>query len=97
MNIAQEANNLVHGDRQDSYGHPKQDYQKTSKMWSGLLFHKLKEDITPEEAVLMMVALKLSREQHKHKRDNLVDAVGYLLCREMMLDNEPRNDSQLHS
>jgi hypothetical protein len=39
-------------------------------------------DITAEEAILMMVGLKLSRESHAHKDDNIIDAHGYLLCYE---------------
>ena len=80
MNNAQKAQELVFGDRNASYGNPKDDYTKTAKMWSGLLHDKLKEDITAEEAILMMVALKLSRESFRHKEDNIVDAHGYLLC-----------------
>jgi hypothetical protein len=80
MNNAQKAQELVFGDRNVSYGNPKDDYTKTAKMWSGLLHTKLKEEITAEEAILMMVALKLSRESFRHKEDNIVDAHGYLLC-----------------
>ncbi len=82
MNHAEEAIKLVTGDRNASYGNPRDDYIKTAKVWSGLLAHKLKADITPEEAILMMVGLKLSREIHRHKDDNIVDAIGYLLCHE---------------
>jgi hypothetical protein len=32
----------------------------------------------------MMTALKLRREAHKAKPDNLIDAHGYLLCAEWM-------------
>lgn len=82
MNHASTAAGLVLGDRNDSYGNPRDDYEKTAKVWSGLLAHKLKGDITPEEAILMMVGLKLSREVYRHKEDNIVDAHGYLLCYE---------------
>lgn len=77
-----EAKRLVLGDRNQSYGNPANDYAKVAKLWSGLLHPILKRDITIEEAILMMVTLKLAREVHAHKRDNVVDAHGYLLCYE---------------
>jgi hypothetical protein len=74
-----EANALVNGDRQADYGSPRQNYEGIAKVWSGILWPILKRDITPEEAALMMCGLKLQREGMKHKRDNVVDAHGYLL------------------
>lgn len=80
MNHATKAAQLVLGDRNADYGTPKDDWTKTAKMWSGLLAPVLKRDITPEEALLMMVLVKLSREVHRPKDDNIVDAHGYLLA-----------------
>lgn len=74
-----EANHLVNGDRQSDYGTPRQNYEGIARVWSGILYPILKRDITPGEAALMMVGLKLQRQAMKHKRDNLVDAHGYLL------------------
>lgn len=74
-----EANRLVNGCRQADYGTPRENYEGIAKVWSGILSPILKRDITPEEAALMMVGLKLQRQAMKHKRDNLVDAHGYLL------------------
>ena len=88
-NVCQEAEELVLGDRNSSYGNPADDYAKTAKVWSGLLNPILKRDITPQEAMLMMVGLKLSREVHKHKHDNIVDAIGYLLCVDWSLNGKP--------
>ncbi len=79
VNEMLEANSLVNGDRQADYGTPKENYGGIAQVWSGLLQMKLKTPITPEEAALMMVGLKLQRQAMKHKRDNLVDAHGYLL------------------
>jgi len=81
-NLASVAAKLVLGDRNESYGNPRDDYEGTAKVWSGLLRKKLKADITPEEAILMMVGLKLNREFNKHNDDNIVDSFGYLLCHE---------------
>jgi hypothetical protein len=36
----------------------------------------------------MMVAVKLSREVNKHKRDNLTDAAGYAECASMVADRQ---------
>jgi hypothetical protein len=80
MNIAEEAQSLVLGDRNASYGNPREDFERVAKVWSGLLAQKLKADITPEEAILMMAGLKLCREVHKPKRDNRTDLIGYALC-----------------
>lgn len=74
-----EALGLVYGDRQGDYGTPRENYNGIARVWSGILFQILKRDITPEEAALMMVGLKLQRQAMKHKRDNLVDAHGYLV------------------
>lgn len=82
MNHAATAQALVLGDRNAAYGNPAGDYAKVAKIWSGLLHPILKRDITPEEAILCMVGLKLAREVHAHKDDNIVDAHGYLICYE---------------
>lgn len=78
----EEAVRLVHGDRNAAYGSPLSDYMKTAKMWSGMLIHKLLpgKEIEPQEAVLMMQAMKISRLMHKHKPDTATDNHGYALC-----------------
>lgn len=84
MNYGRQAEKLVLGDRNESYGNPADDYAKTAGAWSALLIHKLKPGcvITAKEAILMMAVLKISREFNKPKPDNLIDAHGYLDCAE---------------
>lgn len=74
-----EAKRLVHGVRGGSYGHPLDDYTRTAAIWSAILGH----DITAEQAILCMCAVKISREVNKAKRDNRVDLAGYAECLEM--------------
>jgi len=74
--ILEEAQNLVYGDRNESYGHPSDDYEKTAALWSVILGVK----VTAKQAVLCMCAVKISRELHEPKRDNLVDLAGYAAC-----------------
>ena len=90
MSVLKEADGLVNGDRQASYGHPHTDYTCTADMWSAMILRRYGVDIplTPDFACLMMVAVKLSRECGKPKRDNLVDAAGYIACAEKCLDKE---------
>lgn len=88
--ILQEAQRLVHGDRGAAYGHPADDYQATVDMWRAMIRRRYGVDIplTPDFGCLMMVAVKLSREAGKPKRDNLVDAAGYTECASMCLQRE---------
>lgn len=72
--VLDEAKNVINGDRQDMYGNPEDSFKLIAKYWSTYL----EVDITARDATLMMVLFKLAREKNQHKRDNIVDAAGYL-------------------
>ena len=82
MNILEEANKLVHGDRQQDYGHPIHDFNRTAQMWSAILG----KEVTAEQVALCMIAVKLSRLCNSYKRDSIVDIAGYAATLEMVLD-----------
>lgn len=87
MNILQEAESVVYGDREASYGHPYDDFSRTAAMWAGLTGYSF----TPAMVGLMMICVKLSRETNKPKRDNLVDIAGYAAT----VDRVRERESQL--
>lgn len=82
--IADEAIELVYGDRGADYGHPYHDYARTADTFNALTGNFL----SPKDAVLLMMCVKMSREQNKHKRDNLVDLIGYAICYERVRQHE---------
>ena len=86
MSILAEAQALVTGDRQDDYGHPYDDFTKTAIIWTGILHPKLTDDVTPQDVALCMIGVKVSREVHKHQRDNLVDIAGYVAALGLVIE-----------
>ena len=74
--ILEEALELTKGDRQAQYGPPDQDFARTAAMWKTLFGW----EVTSRQVALAMICLKLSRETHQNKRDNLVDISGYARC-----------------
>jgi hypothetical protein len=90
VSVLTEAQGLVHGDRNAAYGAPLDDFSRTAAMVSAMLAHKLKEPITAEELGLVMCCVKLSRQIHKAKRDNLTDLAGYAECVQWCIDERAR-------
>lgn len=91
--ICQEADRLVSHDRGNDYVHPLEDFSRTGSLWAPILSDWAKmtdgdEPISPELVGLCMIALKISREINRPKRDNRVDIAGYAKCLEMI--NEKR-------
>lgn len=80
--ILEEALRLVHGARQAAYSHPADDFAKTALIWQAILGI----EIRPKQVALCMCGVKISRETHKHKRDNLVDLAGYAETAQMVED-----------
>jgi hypothetical protein len=60
-------------DRGAEYGPYDQECERVAKMWSAILSVEIKPRMVP----LCMIAVKMARETHKHKPDNLLDIQGY--------------------
>jgi hypothetical protein len=75
MNILDEANSIIYGDREKTYGNPAKNLNNIANFWSVYLDIK----ISAQDVAQMMVLLKLARLINTpNHRDSLVDAVGYL-------------------
>lgn len=87
--ILEEAKRIVHGERNENYGHPFEDFSRTAKIWSAIL----EIEISPEQVALCMVGLKISREINRPKRDNIVDGAGYFETLQMVKEERKRRSS----
>lgn len=78
--ILEEASRVVDGERNDSYGRPSQNHQRTADLWSAFLGRR----ITPDQVCICNMLQKISRHANSWKRDNLVDIAGYARNAEMV-------------
>lgn len=72
--LLDEAKRLVEGPRQRDYDSPAVNFDRIIKMWSVILGR----EVSLEQFVMCMIALKLSRSVHTPRRDDFVDIVGYI-------------------
>lgn len=88
--ILEEAKRITEGVRRAEYGAPADDFGRAAYMWTGILARKLRDGqaITAMDIPLCMVAIKLARQSHCHKRDNLVDIAGYARTAAMVAGEE---------
>ena len=79
MNILKEANNIIYGDREKTYGHPSKNLTTISIMWNAYLNAKVGgDDITAKDVAALMMLVKVARfANDPTHRDNLVDICGY--------------------
>lgn len=78
--LMDEAWDLTTRDRHNQYGSAEDAFRAYGHVWTGLLAHKLRPDVVIDasDVCLMMTGLKIAREVRNSKRDNVVDAHGYL-------------------
>jgi hypothetical protein len=73
--ILDEVREIINGERQDQYGDPEDSFSTICALWNVILYPT---QIIPKDVCMMMALFKIGREIHQHKRDNLIDAIGYL-------------------
>jgi len=79
-NILTEAESIIYGDREQTYGHPAKNLSAIGILWSAHIHAKYGIEVMrdAEDVCWMMVQLKSARAMNKHSRDNQVDAAGYV-------------------
>lgn len=72
--VLKEAEELIYAARDEIYGDPRTNHQRIADLWSAIL----DVDIEPEDVVLCMIAVKMSRlcRTATHE-DSWVDIAGY--------------------
>lgn len=86
--VLAEAINIINGERQNVYGSPEDSFSLIGEYWAVFLKERLVEQgaiekdavvkVSPKSVAMMMTLFKIAREANQHKRDNIVDAAGYL-------------------
>lgn len=77
--IAEEAHNIIYGDRESTYGEPDKNLKVIAGLWSAYLG----TEITATQVCDLMVLLKVARLKNSPgHRDSKVDIVGYTLLKD---------------
>ena len=87
--ILAEADRIAGHSRSRDYGHPHPNHKRIATLWNAMFAcWGEKPAFTPGRVAQLMILLKLARHANARKRDNLVDAAGYLKCLDMIEDAE---------
>ena len=81
QSILREAEDLICGPRNGTYGPAEEDFPLVADMFNAWLKARYRIDadaLDAEDVAMFMVFLKIRRQGHQRKRDNITDAIGYL-------------------
>lgn len=72
--ILEEAQEIIYGDREKTYGHPSKNLTLIAQFWSA----HLDKEISATDVCIMMCLLKLARLKNQpDHRDSVTDTAGY--------------------
>lgn len=89
MTILEEADQIIYGDREQTYGKPSKNLDCIAQLWTAYLTNRKNsdEELGAVDVAAMMTLLKIARLANSpDHRDSLVDAVGYLALIERCQD-----------
>lgn len=79
--ILTEAHEIIHGDRERTYGTPGRNLENIAELWRVFIDrkHGVALSIQIEDVAMMMVLVKVARLIHSPRhRDSLIDVAGYV-------------------
>ena len=75
-NVLEEAQRIIYGDREKTYGSPSKNLQVIAEMWNAYLGNEV--CLTAQDVCVMMILLKSARLKNTPgHRDSVVDICGY--------------------
>lgn len=79
-------------ERSDMYGDTEDSFKTICEFWNtylrGIDVMPTSRKLCPEDVAMMMVLLKIARETYAHKRDNMVDIIGYTVHADRLYESE---------
>lgn len=80
QNILREAESIIYGDREQTYGKPSKNLTCIAQFWTAYLNNRNSDNgLTATDVAAMMTLLKIARLANSpDHRDSLVDGCGYL-------------------
>ncbi|WP_078323634.1 DUF6378 domain-containing protein [Mycobacteroides salmoniphilum] len=85
--ILQEAERLINGDRQDTYGPPSDSFREIADLWATYL----DTEVTAHDVANLMILMKVSRSKRGFHRDSYVDIGGYAGLTEKLTGELPES------
>ena len=80
VSVLEEAQSIIYGDREKTYGHPAKNLKTIASMWTAYM-NNMDDgnfNVTAKDVAAMMMLVKVARfANDPSHRDNLVDVCGY--------------------
>lgn len=88
--ILETAQRLIHGDRNASYGHPRENFKATKDLWQAYLDNIGDRKLVELDVANMMILMKTARVINgKYHQDSYTDIAGYAGTAERLQEEEP--------
>lgn len=92
--VAAIADKLVNTDRQSTYGHPFDNHERICNLWNAYIEGRRHGGpLTPQDACILMILLKVARLENGYHRDSVIDICGYGKCLDMVEAESKRRDA----